>query len=622
MNSYPQELKQIIVYPDGPQVINAGPGTGKTEVIAARVAHLIDDRYIRPNRIMCVTFTNNAADEMKERIANYTNANISAMLVGTFHSICGHILGEYNHRRLIIPGFKILSESEAYWCLKSALSKDASPVETESIAEEISRFKRSMTGLDAYARSLPDPEQAARFKKLYKLYQKQLLLADSYDFDDLTREAVLSLQKDRQLLTKIATGFSYIFVDEYQDASHAEASLVRLLYTGCPNLCVVGDSRQAIFGWRGADPRLIEQFKKLHRGTISHKLCINHRSTKQIVETSNRLMAASTNRHRSISTPAGASDGKVTVTSYANERKEADGIASLIETLTGSGTKNSAIAILFRIKALARPIETALIARRIPYALDDDHNAAYYNLPEVRSVINLLKLANNPGDDEAAQNLLRTLWSRFDSKVIDKLIDSIGGTGLLSALHTNVQPEGVSSVKWDSFHHLVTDADSLRVTMSAACTTADMVETASRCWSMKRFIKNSSDAEEKEGSLQDLHKIALQYTGPAPAGVQRLIQTFDQYLAAGSDELQLMTIHKSKGKSFETVFMPAMEEGCLPCRTGSSNGDLEEERRICYVGMTRAASSLYLSYCVKRTSQGRLCKRKKSSFLDDMAIGK
>jgi DNA helicase-2/ATP-dependent DNA helicase PcrA len=320
MKPDPQELQKIIANTDGPQVINAGPGTGKTEVVASRVAYLINDKGIFPRRIMCVTFTNNAADEMKERIANYTNANISAMLVGTFHSICGHILGEYNHRRLIIPGFKILSESEAYWCLKSALSKDASPVETESIAEEISRFKRSMTGLDAYARSLPDPEQAARFKKLYKLYQKQLLLADSYDFDDLTREAVLSLQKDRQLLTKIATGFSYIFVDEYQDASHAEASLVRLLYTGCPNLCVVGDSRQAIFGWRGADPRLIEQFKKLHRGTISHKLCINHRSTKQIVETSNRLMAASTNRHRSISTPAGASDGKVTVTSYANER--------------------------------------------------------------------------------------------------------------------------------------------------------------------------------------------------------------------------------------------------------------------------------------------------------------
>lgn len=370
----------------GPVVIHAKPGSGKTRCIASRVALLLYKQVSQEN-ILCVTFTNKAADEMKERIELYSGQRIDSMWIGTFHSICARILRQYAPDDFIAHDFSICDDEQSTSLLKSAIYEccpDYAWQSTPQIKAEISRFKRSMMSLDDWCKDLEKrvgETYALKLRAIYVRYQVALRQISTLDFDDLVDNAVRLITIYPDILQIVSSRFHYICVDEYQDSADIEAHLIRLLSSVHENLCVVGDVNQAVYRWRGSNHKLILDFHKSYPGAKVHRLDTNYRSGRRIVEVAEKLISHNPSDSNMECIPARADDGEVVYTRYASDIQEAKSIATMIRKITSSGeVQYSEIAVLGRMHALLRPVHKTLNRFGIPSTtIQSSEDAEHYD---------------------------------------------------------------------------------------------------------------------------------------------------------------------------------------------------------------------------------------------------
>ena len=546
---------------DGSVIIHAGPGSGKTLVIAARVARLLE-MGVPQHEILCFTFTNKAADEMRSRIELYSGQALNEMWVGTFHSICCRILREYGHYGGIAD-FSICSEKDSRRMMETAIRQNAPYLKPHSIAEiraEISRFKRGLCSVDDWHAALDernDEFHANRVRGAYLAYQSELRKKNLLDFDDLVLNTITLFRDHPHVQYSVSSKFEYVCADEYQDTSDIESEVVRALSSVHGNVCVVGDINQSIFSFRGANFHVMTDFEKTYKEAVTHVLDTNHRCARRLVEAAQRLISHSRGRPACQSKAHRSEEGFLCCRRYASDQEEAQDMAGEVQRLVRSGLHHSEIAVLFRLNWVSHTLKEVLTRSGVPFCVAGSDLAT-------DTVVSYLRLVADPNESLAANQVRDALPN------LRGLVNcGISLVGLLGAVVDHVaDPENDN---WDSLHRL---------------------------WAL-----------------------ATQYDGPAhkmlPGFLERLSLLGDEI--TGAHGVQLMTIHKCKGLEFRAVFLIGMEEGVLPCRQAVGDDEsIEEERRLCYVAMTRAIDRLYMCSSERRRQNRRGRILEESRFLAEI----
>jgi len=553
---------------DGAVVIQANPGAGKTAVIAGRVARLLD-RGVPQNRILCITFTNKAADEMRSRIESYSTVSTDGIWIGTFHSICATLLKLYGTAIGLDPGFTIYSDKEAWSLLREIIQhKSLGPkVTPRRVQAEISRAKHRRAADDEHAaeRSDNDAEIKAFVPLLHQAYQAELRQRGALDFDDLIAESARLLADDgaRQ---RVASQLEYVLVDEFQDTTPVEAQIAKALASVHGNVCVVGDVKQSIYGFRGADYRLMDQFADAHPECRIHRLHTNYRSARRIIAASEQLIISGNMTPSAGVRPFRASEGSVRIGRYETDDDEAAAVALEAGVLVTSGICGyRGIAVLFRQHWVSETLKRVLKTAEIPFHLVNSEADRVYD-----TIIECLQLvAQAEADHDPA---VASDWVLAHGNAICQLRGMVACGVSLSNL--------------------------VRQAIDHVC---------------------GSDWESRPPQLGSLWTAANKHEGSAQITLPSFLSQLEAESVRPADAVQLMTIHQSKGLEFPVVFLIGLEEGVLPC--WQSLGDevaLEEERRLCYVAMTRAMDRLYLSTCGRRCV-GRTSRRLyRSAFLDEV----
>ena len=610
----------------------AGAGSGKTRVLTHRIAHLVDNMNVEPWSILAITFTNKAAKEMKERISNLiSEEKVDQMWVSTFHSMCVRILRRYADRLGYTRFFNIYDTADQKTLIKESLK-------VLNINEKNFPVALVMGGISKYKNSLETPELAkinagSDFKmkqmaNVYEQYQKLLRSNNAMDFDDLLMNTYLLFKDNEDVLTYYQNKFRYILVDEYQDTNGAQYKLVEMLARKYQNLCVVGDDDQSIYGWRGADIGNILNFEQDFKNTKVIKLEQNYRSTQNILTAANEVVANNKNRKPKklwTNSPGGEA---ITIWQTPNEYNEAERIAkTIIEKIDNSEREFSEFAVLYRTNAQSRILEEKMIQQAIPYRLLG--GVRFYERKEIKDIISYLKVINNPKDDIAVKRIINVPKRSIGAASVNALTDY--------AIENNIdfmeaaricKAMGVlgnaPSTKVLNFVVLIEDLQKLNEETNDVRRLIE--EVIERTEYKAHLLHTEPDtAAERVENIEELVSKAAHYMEteeePTLAGFLEevaLVADVDNY-DENSNSVVLMTLHSAKGLEFPVVFMPGMEEGLFPSFMSISEPDkLEEERRLCYVGITRAREKLFMSFANQRTTYGDVRYNKESRFIDEL----
>ena len=623
-----KEQKSAVLYDDGPQLVFAGAGTGKTKVLTSKIAWLIKERGLRPNEIFAATFTNKAAREMRERISNLVGDSCDGMWIGTFHSLCVRILRREAERLDYSPWFTIYDSSDQLSLVKSILKEqliDENSMQPKSVLRIISTYKNdgvSVDELENKALSFYDREVV----EIYRKYQEALKKSDAMDFDDLIFNVVKLFSQDSEILLKYQSFFSYILVDEYQDTNKSQFNLIRLLASSGNSIFAVGDDDQSIYGWRGAQIENILNFEKCFAGTQIFKLERNYRSTKPIIEFSNAIISRNSIRSKKTlwTDLEGSSD--VILRGFSDDRAEAKKISTEIRrdldivTITPKD-----VAILYRTNAQSRLFEEALRRDNIPYVLVG--GTSFYDRKEVKDILAYLKLLVNPKDNISAQRIInvpaRGIGAKSQEKIanVAKEKDSSFFEAIMDYDAAKVL-SGKASKGCESFasifnylRELVEGKQELRVIITELLSEVGYidaindgsVEADNRIENINELINAISEWNEAH-SGGTLHQFLEEIT---------LASDIDSY--ENEEALSLMTLHSAKGLEFKRVYLVGLEDGLIPSRQNfDNNAKLEEERRLLYVGVTRAKEELICSYAENRMRFGSIIPSGLTRFLTGM----
>lgn len=569
--------KQAVTFGSGPLLILAGAGSGKTRALTFRAAYLIKEKSVDPGRMLLVTFTNKAAGEMKARLKKLIGSKIP--FCGTFHSFCVRLLRADGEKIGLDPRFVIYDEDDSIEAIKKAvknLNLDIKPYKPQSFKAAISGAKNELISSLEYAGF-----SRGRFQELaaqiYREYDRLLKTYGALDFDDLLLLTVKLLTRDSQTLNKYRFQFEYILVDEYQDTNKAQYELTRLLASRWRNLTAVGDFSQSIYSWRGADYRNLMRLKENFPGLAIINLEQNYRSTQNILSAANQVIVKNTlHPILNLWTKTGAGD-KLAIFEARDEKNEAEFIVGLIKA---SGNYNR-FAVLYRTNAQSRAIEEAFIQNGIPYTLVG--GTRFYGRKEIKDCLAYLRVLANPRDSVSYERLEKlgkgqlnrfvgwqeTVRARLDQFTTTQILDqALKVTGYLSRF----DPKD--------------EADLMR----------------------RENVKELKTVAREFPRLQEfLENVALVEQSDIPRREQK------------DNAVTLMTLHASKGLEFDTVFLIGMEEGLFPhSRSLLSRDELEEERRLCYVGITRAKNKVYFSYALRRLYFGQYSSNSVSRFLSDI----
>jgi len=618
--------QEAVRHVDGPLMILAGPGSGKTRVVTHRIAYLLAEG-VPARQVLALTFTNKAADEMRLRLDRL--APRQPVWMGTFHRFCARLLRQHATLVGLSENFSIYDTSDSEKLLSGALeeaSVELSHVTAGQIAHEISWAKSRLITHDKYV-SRPGRSLGVIVQEAYPVYQRRLLGANAVDFDDLLLHVASMLRENPELRRTLDERFRYILVDEYQDTNFAQYFIVRALSQDFPNLAVTGDPDQSIYGWRGADLNNILDFEQDFPNVAVVRLEQNYRSTRCILRVADQLISNNVRRkHKELFTEN--VEGKpVRLVVYPTSRDEADNIASQIAEAIYHGRRRPRdFAIFYRVNSLSRSFENALRSSAIPYQIIK--GLEFYQRKEIKDVIAYLHLVNNPKNDVAFLRVINTPPRRIGKTTVTKLAQHAGryGMSMLGAARESGLIEAINKRAAANVAAFVSLHDRLSLLVHRPL--EEIVGCVLSEAGYNEWLKNSAheDDIERLANVQELLTDAREFDEQHP-GESQLEEFLEQVslvsdtddLEVESDKVSLMTLHAAKGLEFPVVFLTAVEEGMLPHeRSREDSEQLEEERRLLFVGITRAEEELQLSYSAYRFLRGSQRMSIPSSFLMEL----
>ncbi|HET9096931.1 MAG TPA: DUF3553 domain-containing protein [Candidatus Baltobacteraceae bacterium] len=613
---------------NGPCLIFAGAGSGKTRVLTHRIAYLLGELDVAPDRILAVTFTNKAAGEMKSRLERMVGAQARDLWVGTFHSMCVRMLRRDGGRAGISSNFAIIDDADQRTLVKEIIADldyDERQLTPGAALAEISKAKNALVWPEQYHEKNTS-FLGERFGNVYAEYQRRLAESNSLDFDDLIVRTIDLFEKDEATRTKWQKRFQYILVDEYQDVNFAQYRLIALLGEKHKNVTVVGDDDQSIYSWRGSDYRMILRFEQDFKGAKVFTLEENYRSTQTILDAANALVSNNTHRQTKKLFTSRAEGDKITAFGADTERSEARYVVEKIKELVREGSAYRDFLVLYRTNAQSRVFEEALIAEGIPYRVVG--GVGFYARTEIKDIIAYLRYIENPSDAIAFKRIVNVPRRSIGQQTLASLVGaanqahmSVGEAIFDKELLKRAVPKKTKEL--ERFAELI---ETLR-TQVKNYSIADLLIAVMEESGYVRELRNedTADARTRLENLQELVGVAREYQENEPEATVSsflaniaLISDLDS-LDAESSYVTLMTLHGAKGLEFPNVFLTGLEEGVFPhSRALVDMTELEEERRLAYVGVTRAMDRLYLSYAERRTLFGNTFAHPKSRFLEEM----
>ncbi|HGI8415647.1 TPA: DNA helicase PcrA [Streptococcus agalactiae] len=620
---------------DGPLLIMAGAGSGKTRVLTHRIAYLIDEKYVNPWNILAITFTNKAAREMRER-AIALNPATQDTLIATFHSMCVRILRREADYIGYNRNFTIVDPGEQRTLMKriiKQLNLDTKKWNERSILGTISNAKNDLLDEIAYEKQAGDMYTQV-IAKCYKAYQEELRRSEAMDFDDLIMMTLRLFDQNKDVLAYYQQRYQYIHVDEYQDTNHAQYQLVKLLASRFKNICVVGDADQSIYGWRGADMQNILDFEKDYPQAKVVLLEENYRSTKKILQAANNVINHNKNRRPKKLWTQNDEGEQIVYHRANNEQEEAVFVASTIDNIIREQGKNfKDFAVLYRTNAQSRTIEEALLKSNIPYTMVG--GTKFYSRKEIRDVIAYLNILANTSDNISFERIVNEPKRGVGPGTLEK-IRSFAYEQNMSLLDasSNVMMSPLkgkaAQAVWDLVNLILTlrsKLDSLTVTEI----TENLLDKTGYLEALQ--VQNTLESQARIENIEEFLSVTKNFddnpeiTVEGETGLDRLSRFLnDLALIADTDdsatetaEVTLMTLHAAKGLEFPVVFLIGMEEGVFPLSRAIEDADeLEEERRLAYVGITRAEQILFLTNANTRTLFGKTSYNRPTRFIREI----
>ncbi len=617
--------KNAVVCDEWPQLVFAGAGSGKTRVLTAKIAYLIEEKEVFPSQIFAATFTNKAAREMKNRIEELLGMPCTGLWIGTFHSLCVRILRREASRLDYSSSFSIYDTSDQLSVIKSIMKDlqiDERTIPPRRLLNAVSNYKNDCMPPDEIA-ATADNFYQEELAKVYERYQKALKKQQAMDFDDLISNTVYLFQKNPDVLTQYQRIFQYILVDEYQDTNASQFKLVQMLGMAHQHIFAVGDDDQSIYGWRGARVENILTFENLFPGTRVFKLEENYRSTPYVLDFANAVIKVNQGRSEKALWTRRHSGEPVTMLHFRDDRQEAQGVANKIQALISGGIKGGDIAILFRTNAQSRSFEDILRRRNIPYVLVG--GTSFYERKEIKDCIAFLRLMVNPKDDVSCERIINVPARGIGAKSLE-VIQTNAGKNQKSLLETILTGhfEGISSKAAKGLEELKTVYSLLIDLQKAGESPPELLR---QTLTLTGYVDalESEDSPESQSRLENINEftnaVAIWSQENPDSSMERFLEEIslssdvDQWQGA-HDSVNLMTLHSAKGLEFEEVFLVGLEDGILPSRQNfDDRAKLEEERRLLYVGITRAQRRLYCSFADQRWRFGSIVPMMMSRFL-------
>ena len=622
-----EEQARAVQQTHGPLLILAGAGSGKTKTLTHRIAYLIANEGVWPNEILAVTFTNKAAREMRERLGHLLGQDSSSRSfmpwMGTFHGICVRLLRQEGGTLGIAPNFVIYDEDDRQGLIKQAmkqLSIADKQIKPQAVSGLISNAKNELVTPDEFTASANYPFQQ-EVARIYTLYEKMRQEAGALDFDDLLTETVRLFVNYPDARAKWRAQFKHILIDEYQDTNAAQYAIVKQLVGEERNICVVGDDWQSIYSWRGADFTNILNFERDFPGATIIKLEQNYRSTGAILEAAHNVISKNLQRSDKKLWTAEPTGSPVQVHGNYDEAEEAYTVASRIGAQAAIGARRyGEFAILYRTNAQSYTLERALLQQRVPYQIIG--GVRFYDRKEIKDIVAYLRLLYQPNDRMSFSRIVNTPTRGVGATSLEKFMIWQAGNGMdiISSLVNAEQTSTLTPRAKLALAKLGSTLRHLQIKIEQQASPSDIIEELIIATGYRDFILDGTpQAEEREANLGALISDAKAFL-TLPDYLEEVALMSSADTSSDTEKVTLMTIHAAKGLEFPVVFMVGMEEGIFPHSRVYEAGpsELEEERRLCYVGMTRARQELHLSYASSRLQFGQRGYNAPSRFLSDM----
>ena len=621
------EQKEAVFHYEGPLLILAGAGSGKTRVLTHRVAWLIEEKQVNPWNIMAITFTNKAAGEMRDRVETM----LGGVWVATFHSTCVRILRRYIDRIGFGTNFTIYDGDDQKTIIKEICKRfqiDTKLYRERFFMAAISAAKDELLSPDDYAKQVHGDTRKQKVAEVYREYQKQLRASNALDFDDLIFRTVELFQKDAEVLEQYQDRFRFIMVDEYQDTNTAQFKLVSLLAAKYRNLCVVGDDDQSIYRFRGANIQNILSFEEVYPDAKVIRLEQNYRSTQNILTAANEVICHNEGRKEKKLWTANGDGDKVRFRQFLNGFEEAEYVAGMISRKVGAGKwRYGDCAVLYRTNAQSRMFEEKFLFANVPYKIVGGIN--FYGRKEIKDVLAYLKTIENGRDDLAVRRIINVPKRGIGATTINRVQEyaNTEDMSFYDALRVagTIPGVGKSVAKLDGFVQMIQTMRSKQPYYSVKELIEDVLEQTE--YRKELMSEGTEEALDRLANIDELLNKAASYAehadNPSLGGFLEevaLVADIDN-LEEDADHVVMMTLHSAKGLEFPVVFMVGMEDGMFPSYMSISSedpADLEEERRLCYVGITRAKETLILTSARQRMVRGEIHYNRVSRFIEDI----
>ncbi|MDP4171251.1 MAG: DNA helicase PcrA, partial [Bacillota bacterium] len=630
LNGLNPEQQNAVKATDGPLLIMAGAGSGKTRVLTHRIGYLMVEKGIAPYNILAITFTNKAAREMRDRISKMMGGVAEQIWISTFHSMCVRILRRDIDRIGFNRNFTILDTTDQLSVIKGILKDkniDPKQLDPRAVLGSISSAKNELIEPEDFAKTAGDYYQK-RVSEVYEEFQRRLRKNQALDFDDLIMKTIQLFTRVPEVLEYYQRKFQYIHVDEYQDTNRAQYLLVKLLASRFKNLCVVGDSDQSIYRWRGADIANILSFEKDYPNAQAIFLEQNYRSTKRILLAANEVISKNMNRKPKNLWTENDEGNKIIYYRADSEQGEAQFVAGKIKEMVRDGKKQSDIAILYRTNAQSRVMEEVLLKSNIDYTIVG--GTKFYDRKEIKDMLAYLRLISNPDDDISLQRVINVPKRAIGSTSVDKIAN-------FAAMHDLSLYQALESIELIGLSPKTTKAaaefrDLIKghTQMQEFLTVTELVEDVLEKSGYREMLKaeKSLEAQSRLENLDELLSVTKNFeeTNEDKTLVGfltdlALVADIDSMNDDGekAEEVVLMTLHSAKGLEFPVVFLIGLEEGVFPhSRSLMEEAEMEEERRLAYVGITRAEQQLFMTNAQMRTLFGRTNMNPPSRFIKEI----